>query len=88
MLDWCKHRLRMAASTRRHDVVELTYEDLELETAAELARVAAAITGERAAVLRRLETTSEPVKQRNEESAQLCRRWLAEHPTYDSYDAR
>jgi LPS sulfotransferase NodH len=78
-LDWCKHRLRMAASLRRHDVVEVCYEDLERDPAGELSRVAAEIQGAGAHPVR---AVTDMVRMRDDESARLRERWLAEHPAY------
>ncbi|MDN3358652.1 Stf0 family sulfotransferase [Actinomadura sp. DC4] len=85
-LDWCRHRLRMAASTSMRAVVEMRYEDLEREPAAELRRAVTAIMGEEAASAHELTVGTKLVKQRNERSAELRGRWLAEHPGYGSYD--
>jgi LPS sulfotransferase NodH len=85
-LDWCKHRLRMAASTRMREVVEMCYEDLEREPATEVARAVTAIVGPEAASANELSVTTELVKQRNARSAELRDRWLAAHPSYESYD--
>jgi LPS sulfotransferase NodH len=87
-LDWCKHRLRMAVSTRMREVVEMRYEDLEREPAAELRRAVAAIMGAEAASARELTVATKLVKQRNAQSAELRDRWLAGHPGYESHDPR
>lgn len=81
-IDWCKRRLRMVASPRAHDVVEMRYEELEREPLAELTRAATAIMGE-AASGRALTATTELVKQRHSESDELRERWLSQHPFYE-----
>lgn len=85
-LDWCKHRLRRAASTCPWPVVEMRYEELERDPVTELGRVVAAILGEEAAAADDLKVSTELVKQRGARSAELRRRWLDEHPAYESYD--
>jgi LPS sulfotransferase NodH len=84
-LDWCKHRLRMAASLRRHGVVEVCYEDLERDPGAELFRVVAEIQGAGAAPVR---AVTDMVRMRDDESGRLRERWLAEHPGYAAYSSR
>lgn len=84
-LDWCKHRLRMTASLRRHDVVEVCYEDVERNPSAELSRVAAEIQG---AGARPVQAVTDMVRLRDDESARLRERWLAEHPAYAAAGGR
>jgi LPS sulfotransferase NodH len=84
-LDWCKHRLRMTASLRRHNVLEVCYEDLERDPEAELLRVAAEIQGARARPVR---AVTDMVRMRDDESARLRERWLAGHPGYAAYGSR
>lgn len=86
-LDWCKHRLLMCASAAPGEVIDMRYEELERDPAAELQRAVAAITGERAAS-HSLVATTDMVKQRDSVSAELCRRWHAEHPAYESLQRR
>jgi LPS sulfotransferase NodH len=87
-LDWCKHRLRMAASTHMREVIEMRYEDMEREPAAELRRAVTAIMGTEAASAHELTVATTLVKQRNAQSAELRDRWLAEHPAYESHESR
>jgi LPS sulfotransferase NodH len=87
-LDWCKHRLLMAASAVPGEVIDMRYEELERDPAAELRRAAAAIMGERAAASRGFVATTDLVKQRDGVSVELCKRWHAEHPAYESFEHR
>jgi hypothetical protein len=51
-----------------------------------VARAVAAIMGPEVASAHELSVATELVKQRNARSAELRDRWLAEHPSYESYD--
>jgi hypothetical protein len=66
----------------------MRYEDLERDPAIELGRAVTAIMGDEAAAARDLKVATELVKQRGARSAELRRRWLDEHQTYESYDRR
>jgi LPS sulfotransferase NodH len=86
-LDWCKHRLRMAAWAVPGEVIDMQYEELERDPATELRRAAVAITGDRVAASS-LDATTDLVKQRDDASVELCQRWHAAHPAYANFEHR
>ncbi|MFC0039489.1 Stf0 family sulfotransferase [Actinomadura rayongensis] len=82
--DWCKNRLRRVASALAPDVIEMSYEELAHDPSGELARAVDLITGGRAKA-HRLVAASGLRKQGDERSAEICRRWRAEHGSYAAY---
>ena len=82
-MDSCKDRLRAVSDALLPPVVEIRYEDLAEDPAAQLRRAAEAIAG---SVLtgHDLVTTTDFRRQRTTDSEELRGRWLSTHPDYSS----
>jgi LPS sulfotransferase NodH len=79
-LDACKERLRVMSAALEPRVVEMRYEDLVRDKAAQLRRAVTAIPGTGS---RSLSILSGHGKLADARSEELCLRWRAEHPEYE-----
>jgi LPS sulfotransferase NodH len=78
-LDSCKYRLRAVSAALGGRAIEIRYEDLAQDMAAELRRAATGITGAQDITLSAVSGHRKLADARSEE---LCRRWRVAHPAY------